>query len=134
MGSLTTLVLLTEILDPAVVLAVWALACLGSAGGVVALAWAVQINGDGDPFARRLTPDQAVDLTPNAHLARHAALEPAPWRAAHTARAVLHRGQHHYRRGSWAAPLIDRLGEDTQAVIPAAQLLAAVRELQQRAA
>ncbi len=100
MGSLNTALILAGILDPAVVLAIWTIACLTALAAGLTVAWAVQVQGDGDPFARRQLQGRVGDL-----LSRHAAVDKQTrHRPQHTARAVARRraaaaaaedGRHH---------------------------------------
>lgn len=128
------LLLFATITDPAVVLAVWTLACLAALGAGLTVAWAIQPR-ETDPFASPGRPQLVTNLwTETGHRVRHAAgLNRAAWKPMHTAAAVKRRGRHHEGRGRWAAPLIDKLGEDTQPV-NRDQVFAAIDDYAERAA
>jgi hypothetical protein len=133
MGCLNNLVLLATVTDPAVVLAVWTLACLTALGLGLGVAWAIQAYSDGDPFTRRQLQGRVGDL-----LARHAAVDKRTrHRPMHTAAAVAKRkaaaavaeaGRHHTGERRLVASLID-----TQP-ISRATVLAAADEMRERAA
>lgn len=132
MGSLSTLVLLVDVLDPAVVLAAWTLACLAALAVGLGIAWAVQIHGDGDPFARRRQTDVGDLMSRHAAADRRSRHEPQHTAAAVAARlaaeAVAEPGQHHTGERRLVASLID-----TQS-ISRATIFAAVDDYAERAA
>lgn len=128
MTALNTVALVAFALDPAVVLAVWTLACLTAVAVVLVVAWLLQPRTS-DPFGGDRPRLVTTLFTTDGHTPRHALRDRAAWRPAHTLRSVAHRGRHHTGERRLVASLID-----TQAVTPAADLLAAVHDLQERAA
>lgn len=137
MGSLNTVLVLVAVTDPAVVLAVWALACLAVLAAGLGVAWAVQIQGDGDPFARRIQPGignlsarHAADTTDAAddrrdHAPAHTAAAVALRRAAEAAAAVAPCGRHHTGDRRWSGNLIERTQAGTLTVDDLAEAMTA---------
>lgn len=118
MGSLTAALLLLQLLDPDLVLALWFVGCMGAlfVGSGIAFYLRGPVNPVGRPQRQPRHAagrnDQAADDTVRRG-PRHQGIGEQVWRPAHTYASLRHRGRHHVRRGRWAAPLINKLGEQT---------------------
>lgn len=125
MGSLSIALLVAQQVDPDVFLALWSAACVAAflvGSGIAFKLQPVNLVARPQHKPRHAagrndqTADDTVQRGP-----RHSGIGEQVWRPAHTHASRRHRGRHHAARGRWAAPLIDKLGEQT-GEITAAQL------------
>jgi hypothetical protein len=125
--NLSLLIAYFDVLPPAMLLSLWAGACI--AATTVGVAITVKLQPPTDPFASSTpTPRGAhaaghvdqVDDTTERPGARHSGVGMARWQPQHTSRAAARRGRHHTGSRAWSGNLL----EHTQACELAADDLA----------